>query len=68
MEGFLSQLTPFQAGVIVIALWISTTIGTTFLQIYAFRRPALIQKALTYGSFAIGLLLATVLLLAGLGL
>lgn len=67
MEGFLSQLTAFQAGVIVIGLWISTTIGTTFLQIYAFRRPALVHKALTYGSFAIGLLLATILLLAGMG-
>lgn len=68
MEGFLSQLTPFQAGVIVICLWISTTVGTTFLQIYAFRRPALIQKVLTYGSFAVGFVLAAILLLAGLGL
>lgn len=67
MEGLLSQMTAFHGGMLVVVLWICTTIGTTFLQMQAFKRPTLIAKTLTFGTFALGAIMLVIIILAGLG-
>lgn len=67
MEGLLSQMTAFHGGMLVLVLWICTTIGTTFLQLHAFRRPTLVAKALTISAFAMGAIVSLIIVLAGMG-
>ncbi len=67
MDGLISQLTPFQAAMMVLILWVSTTLGTHLLLVYSVRNPGLIEKTLTFGAFAIGLIMGAVIVLAGMG-